>query len=131
MTDNLPPMFGDMTRKEQEALVIAYHLDKAPVEYFGVGVWLRKDGGALRSDGRYRHAHTKPSVDWSHLSDDVVAIARDENGEGYTHTKKPRKGCEAWIHGGIMLRLDYLASYDPGTCPWEESLVMRPGYEGD
>lgn len=30
-----------------------------------------------------------------------------------------------------MADLSVFASYHPGTCDWKDSLVMRPGYEGE
>jgi len=64
-------------------------------------------------------------VDWSHLSPDIVAIARDENDGAYGYTTIPMKGQHSWrCVGGINLR--FISSYKRGNKPWDKSLVRRP-----
>ena len=72
---------------------------------------------------------TQPSVNWDHLRPDLVAIARDEDGNGYAYAKVPDVMDNGWWGEGLSV--SHFASYNPGTCDWRDSLVMRPGYKGD
>lgn len=36
-----------------------------------------------------------------------------------------------WLAKGRVVDLRGFASFAPGTCDWKDSLVMRPGYEGE
>lgn len=90
-------------------------------------------------DVAYRIAVTKPSINWDHVSPDYNWLARDKS-DGpdlncFLYTGKPLLSPweERW---GILASAKYasaegFASLDRGTCDWKDSLVMRPGYEGD
>jgi len=79
---------------------------------------------------------SKPWINWDHVSDDVVAIARDKNGNSYTYTHTPRispsLGNAVWFIGGSAstCSTEPFASFTPGTCAWQDSLVMRPSHKG-
>lgn len=53
----------------------------------------------------YRVKAVLPSVDWSHVNERLNWLAVGANGKAYL--------------------------FERGTCDWRESLVCRPGYEGD
>lgn len=84
-------------------------------------------------DFDYRIALTKPSVDWSHLSDEVVCLLRLPGGAEVGLTKVPHfdevKEILVISDDAHMIPLRYLASYRPGTCTWRDSLVLRPGHK--
>src|SRR6476659_8126448 len=73
----------------------------------------------------YRVAVTKPSVDWSVLSKEVVAIATDECGNSWIFEVVPTLGKFCWSGIGLA-RANYIASFAPGTCDWRDSLIVRP-----
>lgn len=72
---------------------------------------------------------TKPSIDWSHVSKDFKWLAQDEDGVAYLYSEKPTKDGEEgrWTYeGGELREVSVFASFKPGTCDWEDSLVQRP-----
>ena len=71
-------------------------------------------------------AVTKPSIDWSHVSEDFNYLAQDSNGDGYLCGKNPHRMAYAWSMETPYIRATAFSSYVPGTCDWEESLVKRP-----
>jgi len=75
----------------------------------------------------YRVKQTKPSINWDHLRDDVVAIAVDISGHGVCFTNMPNADGSRWINTGFYGYIDNFASFKPGTCYWKDSLVKRPG----
>lgn len=80
---------------------------------------------------QYRVASRKPSVDWSHVADWIWAIARNKDGRSYGYDCEPifSRNHNCWGAAGRMTSMDAVASYDPGTCDWTESLIIRPGYK--
>lgn len=71
---------------------------------------------------------TKDSIDWSHVDDGIVAIARDECGSTLCYSNVPSDmDCE-WDGEVVITRASVFASYRPGTCDWRDSLIIRPGY---
>lgn len=71
---------------------------------------------------------TKPSIDWSQLSQNWRFLARDENGSGWIFTHRPAPEEDFWnTYEGDCQRIDkILVSWNPGTCKWLDSLVERP-----
>lgn len=76
---------------------------------------------------------TYPSVNWDHLTDEVIGIARDSNGETYGHRVKPKRNTvsRTWVGGGEYVDLSVFTSYTPGNCDWKDSWVPRPKKEGE
>ena len=70
-------------------------------------------------------AVTKPSIDWSHVSEDYNYLAQDSNGDGYLCGKNPHRMSMAWSMETPICAMAF-SSYVPGTCDWEDSLVKRP-----
>ena len=70
-------------------------------------------------------AVTKPSIDWSHVSEDYNYLAQDSNGDGYLCGKNPHRMSMAWSMETPICATAF-SSYVPGTCDWEDSLVKRP-----
>lgn len=71
---------------------------------------------------------TKPSIDWSHVKGEYKWLAVDKDGSAYVYENEPEhSGSDHWlIHNGSLNEVSGLASYTPGTCDWEHSLVKRP-----
>lgn len=82
----------------------------------------------------YRIALTKPSWDWSHVSDEINFLVRqspEAGGYGMGLSREPLMNGNRWHafeSGAVMVSAKFFASYDPGTCSWQDSLVVRPGY---
>ena len=68
----------------------------------------------------------KPSIDWSHVSKDFQYLAMDEDGEFYLYSDKPLQGNQQWTTNLPYTPAIHFASFTPGTCDWEDSLVKRP-----
>lgn len=71
-------------------------------------------------------------VPWHVLPDGYDWAAVDNDGEANAfnqepHTHMPRR---CWTVGatfsGRRIRIDQLIGYDPGTKPWDQSLIQRP-----
>ena len=71
-------------------------------------------------------AITKPSIDWSHVSEDFKWLAMDEDGESYLYSGKPSLGEWQWRSILRLAVADHFSSFTPGTCDWRDSLVKRP-----
>ena len=71
-------------------------------------------------------AATKPSIEWSHVSEDFQYLAMDEDGEFYLYTDKPTQASQQWVTNLTYTPATHFASYTPGTCDWQDSLVERP-----
>jgi len=76
---------------------------------------------------------TKDTINWDHVADQFICMARDADGLAYAYTSKPKIGCTdvvgCWRWGGDYAGVHVVASYKPGTCDWKDSLVFRPGHE--
>ena len=110
---------------------------------FPVGVRFDDDLGveSFTLDGKYRtfvkqtlfpypveivKAVTKPSIDWNHVSEDFKYLAMDADGECYIYSDKPSRGGQQWVSSLRLAVADHFASFTPGTCDWQDSLVKRP-----
>ena len=71
-------------------------------------------------------AVTKPSIDWSHVSEDFKYLAMDESGLHHLFTEKPLRGTLQWCTNHPFIYAGHFASFAPGTCDWKDSLVKRP-----
>ena len=73
---------------------------------------------------------SKPSIDWSHVSDKFNCLARDYDGSVYLYEKKPEMGDDSWSPRtsawGDVISAAAFKSLDAGNCDWAESLVERP-----
>jgi hypothetical protein len=76
----------------------------------------------------YRVAFIKPSVDWTHVSDEYNWIAIDEDGKARIYSTEPSiiGNNKVWSHSGKAFPARVLTSFDPGSCDWRDSLVKRP-----
>ena len=69
---------------------------------------------------------TKPSIDWSHVSEDFQYLAMDSSGVCYLYSGKPSQGEGQWVTNMLCTPANRFASFIPGTCDWRDSLVKRP-----
>ena len=74
---------------------------------------------------------TPPSIDWSHVSGDFNWLAVDRDGRAWLSGEKPTMRSTYWSAPTRHYPANVFASFDPGTVDWRDSLIMRPGYEGD
>lgn len=123
--------FGLLDPETQKALKNWPH----GLEYFDGYRWfprLFRDHGLHWTYRAIPAPKTKPSADWSHAAPECIWLARDRDGEGYFYDQKPSRGEGGWWSSdGKFRKASVLASYDPGTCDWTESLVCRPGCEDE
>lgn len=71
-------------------------------------------------------AITKPSIDWSHVSESFQYLAMDEDGRCWLWVSKPAPFQDKWDGRGVTAKAENFASFIPGTCDWKDSLVERP-----
>ena len=71
-------------------------------------------------------AVTKPSIDWSHVSEDFQYLAMDSSGVCYLYSGKPSQGESQWVPDMLRTSTGSFASFISGTCDWRDSLVKRP-----
>ena len=71
-------------------------------------------------------ATTKPSIDWNHVNENFKWLAMDADGECYIYTDKPLRGNRHWTTNLPCTPAINFASFTPGTCDWQDSLVKRP-----
>lgn len=103
--------------------------DSLEIEYRSPGAesWSVATAPMWDPHTQYRIKQTKPSIDWSQVSPEYKWLARDSSSLcGYLYKNKPHKDCGAWDSSGGCSKAGVFASYRPGTCDWEESLVERP-----
>jgi len=117
----------DMT-DAQIATIVRYFIHNKVEEYIE-NKWYT--GDEILPDNIYRIAPTKLSVNWDHLADWVVCIALDSNGAAWCYDSVPTLSKTNWIGDcmGMGYKINFLSSYQRGTCDWRESLVFRPGKE--
>lgn len=125
------PAFEELSREEQIAIFTAW-LDGKEVEIRDtedLNKWHKITVPAWLTSNMPRIAKTKPSVNWDHLKPEYIAIARDASGSAYGYVGHPVKQIRSWTYPGKCIHVHMLSSFDPGTCDWEDSLIMRPGSE--
>lgn len=124
--------FGELTREEKLELM-THWIDGGMVEVRYTKKWAVVRPPSWNPMSIYRKAQTKPSVNWDHVSDDFNWLAVGGDGKAYLHGKKPYldKTYGFWISVSATRTARVLSSYKRGTCDFKESLVMRPGHNGD
>jgi hypothetical protein len=134
--------FGLLSKEEQEALKRHSCLPRKKVEIFGAsGAWTNKlDHFPFHPEFTYRAAPepqrpiscTLPGVSiWELFDESVKSIARDQIGDVYTYLNVAKKGMNSWY--GVLPKVvpERFTTIDPGNMPWDESLIVRPGWEGE
>ena len=71
-------------------------------------------------------AVTKPSIEWSHVSEDFQYLAMDSGGLHHLFAEKPEPIAVEWTTHALYIYAEHFASFTPGTCDWKDSLVERP-----
>jgi len=132
--DRIP--FGDLPRETQEAMVLANVLGSEGFEVWGemTEEWYTVTRAEWRESGVYRIAtkpepKTKPSINWDHVSPEFNWLAVDACGTVRLHKGKPAFDVRSWKGVADYILAGAFASYKPGTCAPEDSLVCRPGHE--
>ena len=71
---------------------------------------------------------TKPSINWSHVKGDYKWLSVDKDGSAYVYEDEPeRSESDYWLSlNASLTEVNGLASYTPGTCDWQDSLIERP-----
>ena len=79
----------------------------------------------------HRIKPTKPSIDWSHVSDGFNYLAKDKEGLVYLYKNKPSITEYDWwfVDGGEFVNASAFKSLKVGNCDWTDSLVKRPDNE--
>lgn len=68
---------------------------------------------------------TKPSIDWSHVSENFQWLAMDSDGLHYLFYEEPELISTGWTTHAPYTYAEYFASFTPGDCDWKDSLVKR------
>lgn len=124
--------FGELSDAEKGALLLAAWRGEK-VERLGPlsGGWDDIEWPSFYSDIIYRIApepKTPDMINWEHVSDDVVAMARNKGNQN-SRFFADIPVAEDWWSGKLVGEASKFASYRRGTVEWKDSLVIRPGYE--
>ena len=70
----------------------------------------------------------KPSINWEYVEERFKWLTTNMDGSTWMHEYKPTAGVAGiWLPSkGESFKINGLASYSPGTCDWQDSLVKRP-----
>ena len=71
-------------------------------------------------------AVTKPTIDWSHVSEDFQYLAMDSGGLHHLYAEKPERSLMEWATCALYIYAEHFTSFSAGTCHWRDSLVKRP-----
>ena len=71
-------------------------------------------------------ATTKPSIEWSHVSENLQYLAMDSGGLHHLFAEKPEPIAVEWTTHALYIYAGHFASFSAGTCHWRDSLVKRP-----
>jgi len=121
--------FGLLSKKTQKRLVKAHEAGDVIDKWSGSGWLVMSGSNSFLPQVTYRLAEpTQDEIDWSHVSDDIVAIARNEwMTNSWLYTKAPTSFSSGkWVGGTSMGTTQNFASYKHGTCEAKDSLVLRP-----
>lgn len=123
--------WGEMSRDEKINFVVAWHVDGLDIHQSPDSkIWFDlSPTSPIYDHWYYRVKRTKPSIDWSHVSEEYNWMATDEDRETHLYIAKPIMGFEGcWLpcrsHG--FIKAEQFTSLKPGTCHWKDSLVERP-----
>lgn len=123
--------YGMLDAESQKRLKDAFKAGEA-VEMFRAGLGWCRAGAIFVPSAVYRlMSTTKPVIDWSHVGKGFKYLAVDGSGAVYVYTRCPERGRYTWINAcaGESAPVNALASYRPGNCDWQDSLVSRPDAE--
>ena len=108
------------------------------------GLWHERGNNAAQGDhwtvvetpawyecAEYRVKVTYPSIDWSQVHSDVIAVTRQKNNDVRYYTSAPTMNNGEWFYNrkDISIYVPKIlvpTHYNPGTCDWQESLIVRP-----
>lgn len=92
--------------------------------------WIPLKMGSWNSNWQYRIAKTPDTINWDHVAPEFKYMARDKEGFGYLYVNKPFPRDDVWTaDDGKLTKQENYASYRKGNVDWNESLVIRPGFE--
>lgn len=125
--------FGELTREEQVALFSAW-LEGHTIEFLNPTTlsWFESIScfpPTWSKNVSYRVKPIKPSVNWDHVHPDYNYLAENHDSRvPIFFSEEPTKGNYYWVAGkGKWTYAKSHASYTPGTCDWDKSLIKRPG----
>lgn len=121
--------FKDMSKEEKLALCEAVIDGKRVQTYSHLSkYWLDKEIDDLDFyyDGEYRIAPEKPSINWDHVAPEFKYLVLNGSGNHTICTDKPTYSDGEWWGGGRYFGVTMFASFKPGNCAPEDSLVERP-----
>jgi hypothetical protein len=140
-----PKPFGELSRAEKGELLLAHHEGRRIEIFTSTYEWFTPCEFDLWKEDRLYRIAPKPltpdTIDWSHVHPDYKFMARDirNNDRGCAELFRKRPSIDVgsgnWfvdgMPSGLGLSAGVFTSYQRGTVDWKDSLVVRPGYEGD
>lgn len=129
-----PKALKDMTWEEAEPIYRAFHEGNVLEQVCDINGWKKPQfTEVLHRDRTYRIKPTKPSINWDHVNKEWNYLCVCPVSGGVLFKSRPEIGTgNYWVpEDGFDLSADNFASFDPGTCDWKDSLVIRPGHEQD
>lgn len=128
--------FGQLDRETKIALFLAW-LDGGEIQSLSRQTdWVGTSHPSWVALCRYRlkpEPVTPDSIDWGHVADRFICMARDRNGHAILCSNAVAHENGQWVIADALADIEIadavaFASYRRGTCDWSDSLVWRPGY---
>lgn len=121
--------FKDLSKEEKLALCEAVIDGKRVQAYSPLDeCWYDKeiDDFDFYFAAEYRIAPEKPSINWEHVAPEFKYLFLNGSSTYYIGTYKPTYNYGWYCGGGHYVDATIFASFKPGNCAPEDSLVERP-----
>lgn len=118
-----------MKPEDRHAIFEAW-LDKQ-LDIFWDGSWRTEnlDITTLVRSHIYRTKTVPDSINWDQVRSDLNFMFRDDDGNAWLSADKPTKLSGRRLEDTMPISALGFASYRQGNKPWDQSLVIRPGYQ--
>lgn len=126
--------FKELSKEEKLALCEAVIDGKCvEIKFSEDGVWNTRHSKVLElyDTFEYRIAPEKPSINWDHVAPEFKYLCVNKLGDGFLSNQPYRNIANGYFEWGdwpttTIIRADAFASFKPGNCAPEDSLVERP-----
>lgn len=90
-----------------------------------IEAWIGGEPQWCWGTSHYCIIETKPSIDWSQVSEKFRFLATDDDGRTYMYVQEPELTSFSW-YSQDHASADVFKSFKKGDVDWKDSLVKRP-----